>query len=66
MSLSLTSKKGLHSIKQFCICLRFFYPVDSCRFQYKDEYEKFKFTLSTIAMIMSVINLFANLRYSRV
>jgi len=32
------------------------------RFKYKDEYEKFKLALSTIAMIMSVINLIANLR----
>jgi len=32
------------------------------RFRYRDEYEKFKFTLSTIAMILSVINLLANLR----
>jgi len=32
------------------------------RFKYKDEYEKFKLALSTIAMLMSVTNLLCNVR----
>lgn len=32
------------------------------RFKYKDEYEKFKLVLSVIGFVLSVLNLFTNIR----
>lgn len=34
------------------------------RFKYKDEYEKFKLILSVIGFLLSVINLFTNIRWA--
>lgn len=33
------------------------------RFKYKDEYEKFKLVLSVIGFVLSVLNLFTNIRW---
>lgn len=34
----------------------------SDKFKYKDEYEKFKLVLSVIGFVLSVLNLFTNIR----
>lgn len=36
--------------------------INAFRFKYKDEYEKFKLVLSVIGFVLSVLNLFTNVR----
>lgn len=63
MSHSLTNKKSERKCVLFLLLFWFQVIVCLSRFKYKDEYEKFKLALSSIALILSVINLIAGLRY---
>ena len=39
------------------------FVIIAFRFKYKDEYEKFKLVLSVIGFVLSVLNLFTNIRW---